>query len=111
MGDVKMKAKYSFDDGYDPEYATGVLGGVLPSGELVVNFYLERMPIPYETEQEISDEGKISTDLVVTEGDPARLNVRRSIKSGVILSKNTTLSVYRWMRERLIEMGVGENEL
>ena len=83
MANGELKAKYVFDDDFDPEYITGAFGGVLPSGELVVDFYLERTPIPYETVQTIDENGKMSGSLTVTAPDLEDFKLRRTIKSGI----------------------------
>lgn len=111
MEKSKIKAKYIFDDDFEPEYVTGAFGNVLPSGELVVNFYLERLPIPYETIQEIKDDGKIADELTVSNPNPSDFKLRRTIKSGVIMNQSTTLSVYRWLKAKLLDLGVDPNEL
>ncbi|MFC0297755.1 hypothetical protein [Geobacillus jurassicus] len=38
--------KYLFPDDYNPVYVNGAHGGISPQGEIVVNFYFERRPLP-----------------------------------------------------------------
>ena len=40
--------KYIFNYAYNPVYVNGAHGGLSPRGELVMNFYLERPPLPEE---------------------------------------------------------------
>lgn len=111
MDSRELKAKYVFHDDYEPEYVTGTIGSILPTGELVMNFYMERFPVPYETKQTIKDTGELESQLVTIKPEPEEMKLRRTIKSGVILSQPTALSIYQWMKTKLKEMGVDESEL
>lgn len=112
MENREIKFKYVFDDDYEPEYVTGAFGGVMPGGDLVVNFFLERLPIPYETKQAIDENGILDPNLTVVNPEPSDYNkIRRTVKNGIILNTQTALSIYRWMKDKLSEMGVDESEL
>lgn len=104
-----IKFKYIFDDNYDPDYVNGAFGGVNPDGELVINFYMDRIPIPYETEHFINEDGSLGDEVVVTK--PEEMKVRRVVKNGVVLSRETAVNIYKWLKDQLIEMGVDEDEL
>lgn len=41
---TSINYKYYIDSDYEPHYVNGVYGGVNISGELVANFYFERLP-------------------------------------------------------------------
>jgi len=51
--------KYVFNYGYNPTYVNGAQGGFSPRGEMVINFYLERQPLPEAISHEITPEGAI----------------------------------------------------
>ena len=53
---TSINYKYYIDSDYEPHYVNGVYGGVNISGELVANFYFERLPIPYEEQIEMDDD-------------------------------------------------------
>ena len=57
----------------------------------------------------VRESGRLVGELNVT--DPAEFKIRRAVKTGVILNKETALSFYDWMRERLQEMGVEDDDL
>lgn len=111
MNEKKDEAifNYVFDDDYDPEYINGAFGGLNTCGELVMHFYFERHPLPYEERSEIDEEGRLTGDSNVT--DPAEFKIRRVVKAGVVINKETALSLYNWMKERLEEMGVEDDDL
>ena len=104
-----VKFKYAFDEKYDPEYVNGVLGGLNPNWELVMNFFMDRMQVPYEQEIEVLPDGSLNNEVVSQR--PEKSDIRRVIKNGVIMNTTTALSIYSWMKQRLIEMGVDENDL
>lgn len=104
-----VRFKYVFDEEYDPEYVNGVLGGINPSGELVMNFFMDRSPVPYLQEMAVMPDGSLSNKVVAQE--PEKADIRRVVKNGVIMNASTALTIYQWMKQRLIEMGVDENEL
>lgn len=111
MSNNELRAKYIFNEDFEPDYITGAFGGILPSGDLSIEFYLERTPIPYETIQSLTEEGKIDGDLIVTSPDPTDFKIRRTIKSGVIMNPTTAYNIYKWLKTKLLEMGVNESEL
>ena len=95
--------KYIFNYGYNPIYANGAHGGISPRGELVMNFYLERPPLPNSITHEIAQNGTIGGQIAE---DPKNLNnsLVRYIDSGVILNFETTRNLHFWLGERLKEM-------
>lgn len=111
MDNGKVTFKYYFDKDYDPEYINGAYGGQTPNGELVIHFYMERFPIPYEVTQGLTDEGLLDEDNLefVPAQDTAK--IRRVVKNGVIMSRENAINVYQWLKMRLMEMGVDEDEL
>lgn len=111
MDEKKQEAifNYVFDNEYDPEYINGVYGGVNTNGELVMHFYFERWPLPYEERSEVDEEGRLTGNTTITE--PDEFKIRRAVKTGVIINKETAISVCQWMKERLKEMGVDDDDL
>jgi len=79
--------KYVFDDSYNPEYANGAYGGTTPQGELALNFFVERAPIPLEQTHAINSDGKvgalISSTPVIPDGG---VSIVRFITTGVIFN-------------------------
>src|SRR5665647_3901130 len=53
----ELTFKYVFNYGYNPTYVNGAQGGFSPRGEMVINFYLERQPLPDAITHEITPEG------------------------------------------------------
>ncbi|MDD2897603.1 MAG: hypothetical protein PHI31_02705 [Desulfuromonadaceae bacterium] len=94
--------KYVFNYGYNPNYVNGAQGGFSPRGEMVVNFYLERQPLPNAISHEITPEGSIGRE---TDVDPKNLatSMVRFIDTGVIMSYENAKVFHAWMGEKLRE--------
>ena len=99
----EMTFKYIFTYDYNPVYVNGAHGGVSPRGELVMNFYLERQPLPNAITHEITPAGGIGPE---TEMDPADLthSVVRHVTNGVVLNYGTARELHYWLGEKLKEM-------
>lgn len=110
MDKNEVKFKYYFDDDYDPEYVNGAYGGQTPNGELVIHFFMDRFPIPYEITQGFTEDGALDENniQIVPSIDS---KVRRRVKTGVIMSPDTAHGIYNWLKMRLKEMGFTDDEL
>ena len=99
----ELTFKYIYNYSYNPVYVNGAHGGLSPRGELVMNFYLERPPLPEEIRHEINQNGTIGN---VTGEEPKDLNssMVRFIDNGVILNFESARNLYFWLGERLQEM-------
>lgn len=95
--------KYVFNYGYNPTYVNGAQGGFSPRGEMVVNFYLERQPLPESITHEITPAGAIGRE---TEVEPEDLpnSMVRFIDTGVIMSYENARIFHTWFGEKLREM-------
>jgi len=99
----EMKFKYIFTYDYNPVYINGAHGGVSPRGELVMNFYLERQPLPNAITHEITPAGTIGPETEVEPSDLSRSLVRH-VTNGVVLSYQTARELHYWLGEKLKEM-------
>ena len=99
----ELKFKYIFDYGYNPVYANGAHGGVSPRGELVMNFYLERMALPESITHEINPNGTIGSETAAEPDDLAHSMVR-FIEAGVVMNYQNARELQLWLGERVKEM-------
>lgn len=99
----ELTFKYVFNYGYNPTYVNGAQGGFSPRGELVVNFYLERQPIPESITHEITPEGAIGRE---TEMEPKDLasSMVRFVDTGVVMSYENARVFHAWMGDKLREL-------
>jgi len=105
MSDKKneMTFKYIFQYDYNPIYVNGAHGGISPRGELVMNFYLERQPLPNEIVHEITPAGTIGPETAVDPSDLTRSLVRQVI-NGVVVNYQTARELHYWLGEKVKEM-------
>ncbi|RNC70415.1 MAG: hypothetical protein ED859_06310 [Desulfuromonadales bacterium] len=95
--------KYIFTYDYNPVYVNGAHGGVSPRGDLVINFYLERPPLPNEITHEINPNGTVGAETAVQPEDFAQSLVR-FVPAGVVLNHQTARELHHWMGEKVREM-------
>ncbi len=103
----EFKFKYIFADDYNPVYVNGAHGGVTPRGELVVNFYLERQPLPHAITHELNPNGTIGNEADVEPGDLNKSLVR-IISNGIVLTYQTARELHYWLGEKIKEMDTME---
>jgi len=98
----KITFKYIFEQDYNPVFITGAHGGVIPSGEIAINFYLERHALPKEETQRIEKDGKLGE---VIHPVPEDLNesMVRIIKNGIIMTIPNAKVIHKWLGERIQE--------
>lgn len=96
MDNQSLKFKYIFSDDYNPVYINGAQGGVNPQGEIIANFYLERLALPTSQTQEVTKEGHLGA---VTCSEPADLNKSfvRFIKNGIVMNLQTARIIHTWL--------------
>ncbi len=99
----EMTFKYIFTYDYNPVYVNGAHGGISPRGELVMNFYLERPPLPNAITHEITPVGGIGAETEVEPSDLGRSLVRH-VTNGVVLNYNTARDLHYWLGEQLKAM-------
>jgi hypothetical protein len=95
--------KYVFSYNYNPVYVNGAHGGISPRGELVMNFYLERPPLPNSITHEINPNGTIGNE-TAQEPEDYKNSLVRFISDGVILNYDSARNIHYWLGERLKEM-------
>ncbi|HYS44562.1 MAG TPA: hypothetical protein VEM32_11355, partial [Geobacteraceae bacterium] len=83
-----FKFKYVFTYDYNPVYINGAHGGVTPRGELVVNFYQERQPLPNAITHELNPNGTIGGEVAV-EPEDLGSSLVRFVSNGVVVNYQT----------------------
>ena len=92
----KVKCKYIFKDDFNPVYVNGAQGGINPQGEIVVNFYLERVALPVSQTYGI-DKGKIIGVEIESEPTDLKNSFVRVIENGVIMNYQTAKELHKWL--------------
>lgn len=99
----EIKFKYVFNYGYNPTYVNGAQGGFSPRGEFVINFYLERQPLPNSITHAITPEGAVGGEVAVEPQDLGQSMVRY-IDTGVVMNYENAKVFHAWMGEKLREL-------
>lgn len=95
-----MRFKYVFPDDYNPVYVNGAYGGISPRGEITMNFYLERSPVPREELRTVNSDGTVGDQVKLNPEDLTHIIVRY-VSAGVIMSPETARLIYTWLGEHL----------
>ena len=92
----KLTFKYKYPDNYNPLYINGAQGGINVQGEIVANFYFERVPLPNSITQELNGEGVLGK-VVATEPNDLTNSVLRYVQSGIVMNLEVAKQVYTWL--------------
>lgn len=96
----ELKIKYKFDDNYNPTYVNGALGGINPQGDIVVNFYLERGPLPNSTTYQLTESNQLG-DIIDNSPKDIQNSLIRFIECGIILNLNSAKQINKWIEEQI----------
>ncbi|OGT97954.1 MAG: hypothetical protein A2079_05530 [Geobacteraceae bacterium GWC2_48_7] len=99
----EIKFKYVFNYAYNPTYVNGAQGGFSPRGEMVINFYLERQPLPESISHEITPEGAIGRETAVEPEDMSSSLVRY-VDTGVVMNYDSARVFHSWLGDQLHAM-------
>ena len=95
-----VKFKYVFNEEYNPVYVNGAQGGINPQGEIIVNFYLERLALPISQSQDLKEDGTLS-DTVVSEPKDLNSSYVRFVQKGVIMNLQVAKSIHSWLGKHI----------
>ena len=96
----QIKVKYRYADDYNPKYVNGAQGGINVQGEIVVNFYFERVPMPNSITHEVSKEGVLGK-VVSTEPEDLPRSVLRFVQSGIVMNLEVAKQVHKWLGDQI----------
>lgn len=99
----ELRFKYIFPKDYNPVYVNGAYGGVGPRGELLVNFYLERSPVPNEEVRTIGTDGSIGEQVSV-EPENLQKTIVRYIEYGIVMNYENAKMIHEWLGKHLEQM-------
>lgn len=99
----QIKFKYVFPENYNPIYCNGAFGGISTHGEIVANFFLERMPIPNSMTNLVNPDGSLGGVVSV---DPDNLDetVIRHVSTGIVLNEESAKAIHAWLGNQIQEL-------
>ena len=86
MADKRVLFKYEFPETYNPVYANGAQGGLTPQGEIALNFFLERLPVPRRETYRVDEAGQMGESVKVEPSDEADAVIVRYVSTGVVMT-------------------------
>jgi hypothetical protein len=95
-----LKFKFVFGDDYNPVFANGVWGGMTAKGELNMNFFHERLPLPHSVVMAVGENGTLGQELERDPGPDDQV-VIRYVTTGVVLNYSDAKAIHQWMGEHL----------
>lgn len=96
----KITFKYKYPDDYNPQYINGAQGGINVQGEIVANFYFERLPLPNSITHEVGNDGVLG-NMVATEPKDLANSVLRYVQSGVVMNLEVAKQVHAWLGKHI----------
>lgn len=88
----KAKKTITFEhrcsDSYELRLANGVMAGILPQGQISLNFYLERPPLPTAVVSDVDEKGHAVPRPASDKLDNG-ITMERQFTSGVVLNVDT----------------------
>lgn len=95
-----IKFAYKYDDDYRVVYTNGAHGGISPQGEVVMNLFMERLPVPDLERRLISDEGLVG-DPVPSSASEQELEVVRHLSTGVVMNIESAKRIFDLLKKML----------
>jgi hypothetical protein len=109
MVEDEITFKYKFKEDYNPVYANGAYGGVNTKGEIIINFFTERYPIPYEVTYELLGNAvgkEIETVLSRDKSSEKRNLMLRVVETGIVMDLESAKALHAWLGQNI---KIGEN--
>lgn len=97
-----IKFKYIFSKEYNAKYASGVYGGVTPSGEIVANFFLERHALPTSQTHKVELSGQLGA-IIENEPNDLQETMVRVVENGVIFNVGFAKIFKEWLTGKIEE--------
>ena len=98
---AKIEFRYIFDDSYNPVYANGAFGGGGPQGDLTINFYHERPPIPYSQTHLLDPQKKILGAEIDRDPKTESPLIVRFITAGIVTDEAFARRLHDWLGDKL----------
>ncbi len=96
-----MEIKFIYEKGTDfkVHQIDGVLGGTSPHGDIFLNFFSERFPIPETVSYELLENDKLGKEI---EKD-VKNAIIRELECGIILNIETAKKINEWLSQKITE--------
>ncbi len=99
----EIKFKYLFKDNYNPKYINGAQGGINPTGEIIINFYFERIPLPNSETINMNEKSQ-SFEKTNVSPDDWDMSFVRVVENGIILNYQTAKELHNWLGNQILKL-------
>ncbi len=93
----RIKFKYVIPEDLRDYYVNGMWGGVTPRGEIHMQFYNERHPIPKSITHKINNDTILGEVLEHDKGG----DVVRAVQTSVVMDLSTAIAIRDWLNEKI----------
>jgi len=106
-----IKFKYIFPDDYNPIYVNGIVGGITPKAEIVINFFLERHALPDSQSYKIESDGSLGEE-IKSEPQDLKSSMVRFVGTGIILNYQSAKAFIQWLNSQteILEKAMKQDE-
>jgi len=95
----KVKFHYVKSNAFRTIHADGIIGSVTPRLTITASFFSERLPIPDQTVQAITPEGKLGGE--VADERITREGILREIEVNVVMDVTTAKAMIEWLEDKV----------
>ena len=106
--DNNITFKYKYPEDYNPLYVNGAYGGINVQGEIVANFYFERIPMPKTITHELKSDGNLG-EILSTGPEDLSKSVVRYVQSGIVINLEVAKQIHTWLGKQ-IELRESQNQ-
>lgn len=105
MATRQLKIRYLKSYDFKNTFATGVYGGISPTGLIHANFYIERTVLPDSQTVEVDEKGTVlGKPIDHKDGD-----IMRELQTGVFIDVNTAQLIISWLESKIKEFEAMKN--
>ena len=92
----RLRFEWQYPEHFQHHPVSGIYGGLLPSGDLFIEFFLEHMAPPEYEIREISSETPMGKPV-----EFAEQKVVRILQCGIVTNLQTARSIHEWLGHQL----------
>lgn len=102
MAKGKITVHNKISSNFRQLHVDGAWGGVTPRGQINLNFYAERTPIPKSTDFEITDGGTVGN--VLGHSEDSKQGFLREFEVGIYMDLNAAKSLAQFLNGKVAEL-------
>lgn len=101
-----LNIQYVKSNNFFSQFSSGVYGGISVNGNICMNFFIDRVPIPDSLKVQLNEDGKVFEEDYSDSG----VSSVREVTSCIIMDYHTAKSFHNWLGSKLSELENALNE-